>query len=359
MKAVRWHGQQDVRLDDVEPPGPVSEGQVLVEVSHCGICGTDIAEYRSGPHLIRSSVHPLTGRRPPITIGHEFSGRCVAVGPDVDLPVGSRVTADACWRCGECARCRAGDYHLCRYGGSIGLHSDGAMAPLVMIPSYCAIPVGEGVDDRIAALTEPAAVALHALERADLQPGDDVLVIGFGPIGAAAALIARSLGGATIVVEPLPARRDRCEAMGMETIDAGEDLPKHLRRRLGRGGADVVIESSGVPEVLPLAISCADRGGRIATVGMSRDPSPVDVGSLTLYERSVVGSLGYRHHLPKVLNMVEQGLLDLEPMIGGVVRLADAPGTIAELATNPDERIKVLVDVGADEHDGDFEALRR
>jgi (R,R)-butanediol dehydrogenase/meso-butanediol dehydrogenase/diacetyl reductase len=217
----------------------------------------------------------------------------------------------------------------------------------VVIPAYCAVPIPDQLDDRVAALTEPAAVALHALERADLRAGEDVLVIGFGPIGAAAALLSRALGAVPLVVERVDARRRRAEEMGLETIDAEDGLANCLRKRLGRGGADVVVESSGVAEVLPTAIGCADRGGRIVSVGTTRDAAPVDIGSLTLYERSLLGSLGYRHHLPRIVRLVEQRLLDLSPLIGDVVPLEAAPETIASLASGPDARIKVLVSVGA------------
>jgi len=187
--AVRWHGRRDVRLEQVDRPPDPGPGMAKIAVSYCGICGTDIGEYREGPFMIREAAHPLTGQAPPLTLGHEFSGRVVAVGSDVDVEPGTRVTVDACWRCGHCEACVRGDYHLCRQGGSIGLHSDGAFAPEVVVPSYTLVPLPDAVDDDAAALSEPLAVALHALDRGQVQAADDVLVIGFGPIGAGVALL--------------------------------------------------------------------------------------------------------------------------------------------------------------------------
>jgi (R,R)-butanediol dehydrogenase/meso-butanediol dehydrogenase/diacetyl reductase len=347
VHALRWHAAGDVRLDEVEEPGAPPAGFAVVEVAFCGICGSDVAEYRSGPKLISPKPHPLTGQAPPVTLGHELSGRVAAVGPGSRLAEGTRVTADACWRCGRCDACVRGDYHLCRYGGSIGLHSDGGFAPLVRVPEYTLVELTDGVSDEAAALTEPFAVALHGLERAQTGAGDDVLVLGFGPIGAAAAHCARALGGRATVVEPHPGRRAGAEAMGFATLDPGPELARRVRRALGSGGADVVVESTGVPALAADAVECARRGGRIVLLGMGDAPAPIDFRRLVLFERSLVGSLGYRHDLPKVVKMIDGGQLDPGALIGDVVALEAAADALAELAGGPGDAIKVLVDARA------------
>jgi (R,R)-butanediol dehydrogenase/meso-butanediol dehydrogenase/diacetyl reductase len=344
MRALRWHAAGDVRVEDVPDPGAPAPGMAVVEVAACGICGSDLAEFRAGPKMIRSTPHPLTGCAAPLILGHEFAGRVVAADDGAAWPAGTRVTADACWRCGRCEACAAGDYHLCRYGGSIGLHSDGAFAPYVTVPEYTLVRVPDGVSDRAAAMTEPLAVGLHALDRGGIRASDAVLVLGFGPIGAAAALLARALGAGPVVVELDAGRRARAEALGLATLDVGEDLPRRVRRAVGGGGAPVVIESTGVAAVLPQAIECAARGGRIVAVGLTAAPSPIDSSRLTFYERSLVGSLGYRHDLPRVVKLLAEGLVDVEPLIGATVPLEAAPDTFASLASEPGDRIKVLVD---------------
>src|SRR6478609_9873299 len=126
------------------------------EVQRTGICGSDLAEFRA-PFAIRPGrAHPLTGQQPPVTLGHEFSAVITAVGEGVKrVKPGDRVAADACWRCNECEACVAGEYNLCLYSGSIGLSSDGAFAPLVRFPAYCAIPLADEVSDEAGALLEP------------------------------------------------------------------------------------------------------------------------------------------------------------------------------------------------------------
>jgi (R,R)-butanediol dehydrogenase / meso-butanediol dehydrogenase / diacetyl reductase len=344
MQALRWHGREDVRLDEVPEPttGPVADA--LIEVSLCGICGTDAAELRYGPGMIRTSPHPLTGQVPPVTLGHELVGTLVAGStPRETIPLGARVTVDACLRCGTCFACRHGDYHRCREGGSVGLHLDGAFAPLVAVPGYTLVAVPDSVSDLQAALTEPFAVALHGLERAQLAAGHDVLVLGFGPIGAASALVAQALGATPYVVEIHEGRRAAAERLGLATLDGGDDLPRRARRQLGDGGADVVVDSTGVAEVVPTAIECAARGGRIALLGLPKDASAVDTRRLTLFERSLVGSLGYRHDLPRVLALVAAGRLDPAAIVGATVPLDEAPEALRRQAFEPSEIIKVVV----------------
>jgi (R,R)-butanediol dehydrogenase/meso-butanediol dehydrogenase/diacetyl reductase len=346
MKALRWHGREDVRLDEVPEAAVDGLANCLIAVSLCGVCGTDIAEYRAGPTMIWPTPHPLSGRQAPLTLGHELVGVLVEGGSaDGSIQPGARVTIDACLRCGRCGACRRGDYHRCRHGGSVGLHSDGGFAPLVAVPDYTLVAVPDQVSDVQAALTEPFAVALHALERAGLGGGDDVLVLGFGPIGAATALIARALGATPYVVEPSQARRQRAEELGLRTIDGGEDLPKRARRTLGDGGPPVVVDSTGVAAVTPLAVECAARGGRVVLVGLPNAPSEVDTRRLTLFERSLVGSLGYRYDLPRVLAMVAAGTLDPAPVVGNTVPLAEVVEELERIATAPGGTIKTMVEI--------------
>src|SRR5438552_2103252 len=122
MLSLRWHGNRDVRLDDVELVGSPPPGMIEAAVRYCGVCGSDIAEFADGPFAIRAQPHPLSGQAPPVTLGHEFSAVVVDVGTGVEgFAPGDRIAADACWRCGQCDACLSGRYNHCRLGGSIGL----------------------------------------------------------------------------------------------------------------------------------------------------------------------------------------------------------------------------------------------
>ena len=154
MRAARWYAPRDVRIESVPQPQPGS-GEVVVRVEWCGLCGTDLHEYTHGPVLIPSRPHPLTGRLPPITLGHEFSGTVAAAGAGAAFREGDRVTANACLVCHECSWCRAGQFNLCAKLGSIGLCADGGFAELVRVPAYALHRVpANAVDKEIAAATD-------------------------------------------------------------------------------------------------------------------------------------------------------------------------------------------------------------
>jgi (R,R)-butanediol dehydrogenase/meso-butanediol dehydrogenase/diacetyl reductase len=350
VEAVRWHAAGDVRLDEVELTLPLGPGMVEAEVSFCGICGSDVAEFRA-PFAIRPGRdHPLTGQRPPVTLGHEFSAVVTAVGEGVtDLAPGDRASADACWRCGACEACVRGEYNLCRLSGSIGLSSDGAFASRVRFPAYCAVPLPDGVSQEVGALLEPLAVGLHALDRAGARAGERLVVVGYGPIGACTALVARALGLQPLVLERHPGRRARAEAEGFATHDPeGEprEVAKAVRGLVGDGGAEVVVDCSGAVPALEAALEMTTRGGRIVVAGIPKAPVPVDVGRMLLYERSLLTTLGYHNDLPRVAAMIDSGLLDPAGMITRRAPLAETPAEIERLATDPGDDVKVLIGVG-------------
>lgn len=348
MEAVRWHAAGDLRFEDVEPALPLGPGMIEVEVAYCGICGSDLAEFRH-PFAIRpDKVHPLTGQQPPVTLGHEFSGTVTAIGESVDqVAVGDRVSADACWRCGECKACVEGRYNQCLYSGSIGLSSDGAFASVVRFPAYCAVPLPDGVSDEVGALLEPLAVGLHALDRGHARAGERLVVIGYGPVGAATALLGRSLGLDPLVCELSPGRLARAADHGFETHapePEKKDFAKAVRGLTG-GGAGVIVDCTGAVPALEAALEMSERGGRIVCAGIPKKPVAVDAGRMVLYERELIATLGYANDLPRVAAMIASGALDPSVMITNRIALAEVPAEIESLAGDPRDEVKVLAEV--------------
>ncbi|HVX33696.1 MAG TPA: alcohol dehydrogenase catalytic domain-containing protein [Solirubrobacterales bacterium] len=350
MEAVRWHAAGDLRFEDVELSLPLGPGMVEVEVAYCGICGSDLAEFRH-PFAIRpEKAHPLTGQQPPVTLGHEFSGVVTAVGEGVDdVAPGDRVSADACWRCGECKACVEGRYNQCIYSGSIGLSSDGAFAPVVRFPAYCAVRLPDSVPDDVGALLEPLAVGLHALDRGHARAGERLVVIGYGPVGAATALLGRSLGLDPLVCELSPGRLARAAAHGFETHAPEPDRKDFARavRGLTGGGAGVVVDCTGAAPALEAALEMSERGGRIVIAGIPKKPVAVDAGRMVLYERELIATLGYANDLPRVAAMIASGALDPSVMITNRIALGEVAEEIERLASDPRDEVKVLAKVHA------------
>jgi (R,R)-butanediol dehydrogenase / meso-butanediol dehydrogenase / diacetyl reductase len=184
MRAAVWYGAKDVRVEDVpvRPPGP---GEVTIEVAYCGICGSDLHEYADGPHAVPvGAPHPESGVAAPLVLGHEFCGTVTEVGADVTtVAPGDRVAVEPHYRCGSCPRCLAGEYNICRHFGFAGLMGHGGLAEHSTVPAYMLHRLPEQVSLEQAAVFEPAAVALHAVRRAGIRPGESVAVLGLGPIG--------------------------------------------------------------------------------------------------------------------------------------------------------------------------------
>ncbi|MBI2322071.1 MAG: 2,3-butanediol dehydrogenase [Chloroflexi bacterium] len=348
MLAARWHGRRDVRVEEVAPPGAPGAGEAQVRVRWCGICGSDLHEYVAGPILISPAgrPHPLTGREPPLTLGHELVGTVVAVGPGVEaVRPGDRVTADACLRCGTCPWCQRGQYNLCKRLGSVGLAADGGFAALLNLPAYTLYALPDGIADEAAALCEPFAVALHAVKRGGVQPGHVVAVVGAGPIGLCVLQAARAAGAAAAyAVEPLAARRERALALGATAaFDAGTARGE-VYARTGGLGADVAIECVGHPESLPLALELAGRGGTAVVAGIFEQPSALHANRLVLHEKRLVGSIAYAGEFPAVMALLADGRLRAEPLVTDRIALREivAAGFEALLAER-ERHVKVLV----------------
>ena len=350
MRALRFHAAHDLRVEELaEPSAPVGD-EVVVEVAACGICGTDLHEYAAGPIVTPVEPHPLTGAQNPQILGHEFAGEVVATGPAVTrVRGGDRVAIMPLAYCGECAYCRRGLQHLCARMACVGLsHAWGGMAELATVAEYQVVPLPDGVTYQQGALIEPTAVAAYGVERAGVSPGDQVLVTGAGPIGALAALCARSAGASTVYVsEPNAARRARAEALGVATVlDPTEvDVPELLRERTHGLGVDVAIECSGHPAGFATAISSLRRRGTLAQTGLFVGEATVEPMLWALNDLTIVGTWCYWvYDFDRIAAQIAAGDLPVERVVTGRVDLDGAPEAFARLASGTADEIKVLID---------------
>jgi (R,R)-butanediol dehydrogenase/meso-butanediol dehydrogenase/diacetyl reductase len=298
MRAVVWHSRGDVRVEDVpEPPSPGPD-EVKVAVEWCGICGTDVEEWRSGPRFVPvGEPHPVTGRKAPLTLGHEVSGRVAEVGPGVKrLREGDLVALDALIYCGQCWWCRRHQVTLCTQLAAIGLQADGGLAEAVTVPAQMCIQVPAGVGADTAALAEPVAVAVRALRRGRLTSDESLVVLGAGMIGIASLVVGRSMGAAPIVVaEPIASRRELARALGADLAVDPHD-PNFLETVwdvTGARGADVAVDAAGSGDSGPAAIAAARPGGRAVVVGLASKPARVDLFAFASGEKELIGSLSH------------------------------------------------------------------
>jgi len=280
----RRPGQVVVEERPVPRPGP---GEVLVAVDHCGICGSDI-------HLLLDGW----AGKPGLVAGHEFTGAIAALGSDVGgWEIGEMVVGGASPRCGQCRRCLEGKPSQCENQGSVVGGRDGAFAGYVLTSERSLLRLPTGLTSRQAALAEPLAVALHGITRSGVAPGDSVMVIGAGPIGALsiAALVARGIGPIT-AVEPGERRRQLARDLGADEVVDPADLetfPAWEPERIAARAAHVVLECSGRKEAMQAGFNQLRRGGTLALVGAGVEHPSFDPNRFILNELNVVGSFVY------------------------------------------------------------------
>src|SRR5215472_11391243 len=341
MLAVRWHARGDVRVEEVPPPEPPGPGEVQLQVSWRGICGTDVEEWLSGPVFIPAVVpHPVTGARAPLVLGHEFAGVVTALGEDVTGPLpGQRVAVDTIVSCGSCHWCRRGEPTRCPALGALGLHGDGGLAHLCNAPARMCLPVPDTVADDEAALAEPLAVAVRALRRGGLRPGERVAVVGAGAVGLMAVQAAAAFGADGVaVVEPLPQRRALAVGLG-----AGRAVPPG---EAGALEADVAVECAGTTGAIDTALQALRPGGRAVLLGIVTQSALIAPMDLIGGEKSLIGSLSHvwDQDFREALQLLGGGAVQAAPLITDRIPLGAAvTGGLTLLRDEPEKHLKILV----------------
>lgn len=352
MRAARYYGPGDVRVEDVEPD-TVGPNEVRVEVAACGICGSDLHEYVGGPITIPVEAHPITGESIPITIGHEIGGTVVEAGAGADVDVGTDVAVNPIIWCGECQYCQEGRYHLCESGGFVGLSGrGGGFAESVVVPAETAVPVPETVPVEHAALVEPFTVGVHAVERSGLGLGDSVAVFGSGPIGLTVVQAAVAAGADPVYVsEPRETRRDLAlECGATDVIDPTEiDPVEHLREETG-GGVDVAFEVAGVEQSVRQAFTATRSGGTSTVVSLFEEDVRVPLLEVVVAERTVVGTAAFNggslsdREFGTTIRNFATGTFDPEPLVSARIGLDDiVTRGFESLLDEGSEAVKVLV----------------
>ena len=350
MRAARFHGRSDIRIEDVDVPKIKERDEVLVEVLWCGICGTDLHEYQVGPIVTPVSPHPLTGVTLPQTLGHEFSARVVEAGRDVaDVAVGDRVAVMPAIVCGRCAPCRQGLGHLCVRFACTGLSAEtGGLAQYAVLKEYQVSRLPDAVSDLEGAVVEPASVAAYGVDRAGVRGGDIVLVTGAGPIGVLAAMYADALGAATVVIaEPNPNRAALARAMDIGPVvdPTQEGFSAFLDELTGGGGVDVVAECSGSSPGLTTALSSVRARGSVVQIGLHTKPVTLDAMHLCEKDISYVGSWCYLiTDWPRIIRLIAAGKYPVGKAVTARIGLDDVVTGGFDVLVNPTgDQLKVLV----------------
>jgi L-iditol 2-dehydrogenase len=311
-----------------ERPDPVVRpGHVVLAVQAAGICGTDL-------HVVDGHLETTT----PVTIGHEVSGEVVEIGENVDASwLGARVVAETHFStCGRCPFCLAGRANLCRERRSIGFDLDGAFAPRLLVPARNLHRIPDWLDSNAAALAEPLACVCHSLiEPGVVRAGDEVLVMGPGPVGLLAAQAARASGG-RVHVRGLPrdaARLAAARGLGFETSTTLDDVV----------GADIVVDCSGSAAGIASCLDAVRPGGRHVQIGLAGKPITLPFDLVCFRELTITsGSASTSSSWHIALELIANRTVHLEPLLSAVLPLTHWEEAFA--AARAGEGIKFVLD---------------
>jgi (R,R)-butanediol dehydrogenase/meso-butanediol dehydrogenase/diacetyl reductase len=336
MRAAYYTGGGTIEVGDAVIEEPAA-GQVQVAVSFTGICGTDL-------HILLGHMDHRVS--PPGVIGHEMSGRIVALGSDVDgWSVGDAVTVMPLSWCGSCPACLAGHEHICQHLDFIGIDSAGSMQNRWNVPAEVLVALPEGLSLRDAALVEPTAVAVHDVGRGEVRAGDRVVVVGGGPVGLLIALVARARGAEVLVAEVDGFRRDLAEKLGFLVLDPlSTDLAAYVETWSDGAGAAVAFEVSGTQPGLTSALAALAVRGRLVVVGIHAEVRQMDLHRVFWRELNIVGARVYRRDdFEEAVRLLDSGVIPADLLISAVEPLATADRAFARLSAG-DGVMKVLVD---------------
>ncbi|MCA0218558.1 MAG: alcohol dehydrogenase catalytic domain-containing protein [Actinobacteria bacterium] len=319
MRALVVTAPRQAAVVEVDDP-VASPGELLVEVERVGICGTDVELYTG-----EMAYHDQGVTHFPLQLGHEWTGRVVAVGSAEDESwLGRRVTGDTMLGCGHCDYCLSGHHHVCPDRFEVGIRDGwpGALAERVLIPTRYAYAIPESVSLTAAALVEPGGNSLRAARAAAIEPGHRVLVLGSGTIGLLAALFARAEGAEVHIA-----------GVREGSLELARSLGAHSTMRLDEIGDreneyDSVIEATSVETMPSLAVRLAKPAGRVVYIGLSSTPSLVDSRHIALKDITAVGILSASPGLAGAIQSFAAGAVVPDALVSEVIPLEDVPSRL-------------------------------
>jgi len=338
MKAITFteKGKYEYR-QDYPVPKPADK-DVIVDVSECGLCGTDV-------HIYRGEFEANF----PVVIGHEFSGIVKEVGSEVSkFSPGERVTVNPNTICNRCEFCRSGRENLCVTLPGLGVNSDGGFAEYARVPERCVYSIPEEVSFTEAAFAEPLSCAINGINNARIEKGDDVLVLGSGPTGLLLTQLAKISGAAKVVSTAKRAERLEMAAKlgATDTIDVNEvDLVEAAQDVLENTGADVVIEAVGAEKTMKQSVQLAKPGGRVVWFGVASPELEIPIKPFEVYrkEMTIQGSFVNPYTTQDAIDLMAENKVEVEDLVTHRYELKQFDRAITTYAED-DSRIKIMME---------------
>jgi 2-desacetyl-2-hydroxyethyl bacteriochlorophyllide A dehydrogenase len=336
MKAMVLKAPGELVLDEVSQPHG-GAGQVLVRVSHTGICGTDLK-------IFNGSI-PV---QYPRIMGHEMIGEVVESGGADAFRPGDRVIIDPELFCGECFHCKIGQTHLCPKGMLLGRDTNGGFAEFVAAPASQVFRLPDIIDSRTAPLIQVLTTCLHAQRLIHILPGESVVVLGLGVTGQLHVQLAKARGASPVIgITRSPEKRELAQKLGADlTFASGEEAIQKVREATEGRGADVIIESTGAMTSLADAITMARFGGRLLLFGIiTATEGALPFYQLYFKELALINArVAKSEDYPDSIDLVKRGVVRLEPLVSNVMPLAELKAAIGMLVSNSGQRMKIILE---------------
>lgn len=328
MKSAVFYGKHDLRLMDSPMPQP-GEGEVLIKVMACGVCGTDVHIYEGDKGAADTT--------PPTILGHEFAGQVEAIGPGVrSVKPGDRVCVDPNQLCGSCEYCRGGIGHFCERMVGIGTTVNGGFAQYCAVNESQVYRLSDGTSYAQGAMCEPVACCLHGIDLCEIKPASVVMVIGGGMIGLLMVQLARLAGASRVILlEPVAAKREMGLKLGADLAfdPMTQDVPEGLRAA-GVGRISTVIECVGRIETLRQAISLAGKSSVVMMFGLTRPDDELNIRPFELFQKEIVLKASFinPYTQQRALDLINSGRIDVSSMVAEIAPLSRLQSILSDPA---------------------------
>jgi len=317
----------------------IKEGEALLKIKLCGICGSDLATY--------------TGNQPfasyPRIPGHEFSAEIAKIeANDLGLEVGMLVTANPYFNCGSCYSCKRGKVNCCESNETMGVQRDGSFSEYIVMPIERIYPAPK-LSPEAVALVEPFSISYHAVKRGDVQAGDKVLVMGAGAIGLFAMYSAKLRGAEVYIADVFQDKLEKALALGADGIISvkDEDINDRVKAITGGNGMDVCIEAVGAPQTFLQTIDSAAFGAKLILIGNGKKETTFNHSVLLKKELDVYGSRNSLNVFGELVDLMETRAETVEQMITNVYPLSQVKEAFEGLLNNDGSMLKVLINFEA------------
>lgn len=335
MKAIEITKPFEIKIIDKEKP-VINDGEALLKVLFCGICGADVASF--------------TGNQPfttyPRIPGHEFSAQIVEI-PENDrgLKVGDVITCNPYFNCGECYSCKRGIVNACTDNQTMGVQRDGSFQEYITMPVDRIID-GKGLSAQELALIEPFSISNHALSRAEVRQGDNLLIMGAGPIGLFALLKAKAMGANVAIADMLSSRLELAKEYGADKVInvKEQNLEKECHSFTAGNGFDVCVEACGAPETFLNCIDNAAHGANIILIGNGKRETTFVHSVILKKELNIFGSRNaFTKDFEELIELVKAGKVNPAKMISGIYDAQNAKAAFDALVNNDGTLAKLLI----------------